>query len=342
MYIVMDKALAQLLTTALVQFVDKNQPKDKMCVSSIEAEELERVFSEEKFNRIEDWYVHRMQPELTEFEKCMLDFAKARDEYEFDSTKVVELNDKVVELTKSYAKTLLMLAKKELLSYADESNPAIEAVADLERTFSCNPDNLPKWLKEELAKKHLDGYCMGREDTLREIKDFVESHFNPKKAKEGENLTGVYYKDYVGNPDPVPTGVAYKSPQCCTDVMITPNTNSGTSTLKADWKPSEGCYGVKGDPDPAGVQTEKDVEKFPEDKSFEAEWKEYYNNSLVARLPMNKREVARHFYWFAKKNAWEPSEEQMEALNALNCHGEFSYIGQQNELISLYNDLKRL
>ena len=39
---------------------------------------------------------------------------------------------------------------------------------------------------------------------------------------------------------------------------------------------------------------------------------------------------------------WKPSEEQMDALNALNCHGDLSYVGQQNQLISLYNDLKKL
>ena len=40
--------------------------------------------------------------------------------------------------------------------------------------------------------------------------------------------------------------------------------------------------------------------------------------------------------------SWKPSEEQMEALNALNCHGELSYVGQQNQLISLQNDLEKL
>ena len=42
------------------------------------------------------------------------------------------------------------------------------------------------------------------------------------------------------------------------------------------------------------------------------------------------------------KPHWRPSEEQMNALNALNCHGDLSYVGQQNQLISLYNDLKKL
>jgi hypothetical protein len=39
---------------------------------------------------------------------------------------------------------------------------------------------------------------------------------------------------------------------------------------------------------------------------------------------------------------WKPSEEQIDALNALNCHGDLSYVGQQGHLISLYNDLKKL
>lgn len=40
--------------------------------------------------------------------------------------------------------------------------------------------------------------------------------------------------------------------------------------------------------------------------------------------------------------SWKPSEKQMEALNALNLHGDLSYVGQQNQLISLYQDLKKL
>ena len=43
-----------------------------------------------------------------------------------------------------------------------------------------------------------------------------------------------------------------------------------------------------------------------------------------------------------KASSWKPSEEQMKALNVLNCHGALSYVGQQNQLISLYNDLKKL
>ena len=138
----MNHELAKTLATALVQFIDKERPEGTMCCSNIECERIESSFKLGDFPSIEK-FIKKKLSRLTEFEKCMLDFAKARDEYEYDSTKVVELNDKVIELTKSYSKKLLALAKKELLSYADESNPAIEAMADLERTFDCNPDKLP-------------------------------------------------------------------------------------------------------------------------------------------------------------------------------------------------------
>lgn len=118
----------------------------------------------------------------------------------------------IEDFAKEHSKELLALAKKELLSYADESNPAIEAMADLERTFECNPEKLPEWLKNALARKHLEGYTKGREDAMRLYNESVAYHY----------------------PEPVPPGVAYKSPQCYTDVMVTPNTTSGTSTLKAE------------------------------------------------------------------------------------------------------------
>jgi len=39
---------------------------------------------------------------------------------------------------------------------------------------------------------------------------------------------------------------------------------------------------------------------------------------------------------------WKPSEEQMKALNAINCNGAITYAGQGNHLISLYKQLKAL
>ena len=59
---------------------------------------------------------------------------------------------------------------------------------------------------------HTKGYNKGYKDAEKQYNESVAYHY----------------------PEPVPPGVAYKSPQCYTDVMITPNTNSGTSTLKAE------------------------------------------------------------------------------------------------------------
>lgn len=43
-----------------------------------------------------------------------------------------------------------------------------------------------------------------------------------------------------------------------------------------------------------------------------------------------------------QQEMWKPSEEQMKALNALNLYGGLSYVGQESQLISLYQDLKKL
>lgn len=179
----MNTALAQLLTTALVQFVDKNQPKDKMDVSSIEAEELERCFTEEKFNRVEDWYAFRMKPELTEFEEKLVSFA-IQCEGEWNTAN---------EEAKKWPNELLALAKNELLSYADESNPAIEAIeamADLERAVTCgNVDNIPKWLQEELNKAFKKG-----QEAAKRLYDSLQQEQPPLPANLDE-ATETYSKE---------------------------------------------------------------------------------------------------------------------------------------------------
>ena len=82
---------------------------------------------------------------------------------------------------KDTAKELLEFAKKQLLSYADESNPAIEAMADLERTYFNNPDKLPKWLKDDIARRelnaHTKGYNKGYEVATKLYDESVAYHF---------------------------------------------------------------------------------------------------------------------------------------------------------------------
>ena len=113
---------------------------------------------------------------------------------------------------------------------------AKEAMADLERTFEFNPDKLPIWLKNGLAKKHLDGYIMGREDTMREMKDFIESHFNCEKAKEPNppaiNIPTWAPPCYYGGPCTNPFKDCINCPRA--NVVIEHNTTSGTSTSKAE------------------------------------------------------------------------------------------------------------
>lgn len=224
----MNKELAKTLTLALVNYIDENRTEGTMDCSSGECESIEEMFEGDQFDIIEA-FIQKKLSRLTEFEKCMLDFAKARDEYEFDSTKVVELNNKVIELTKSYSKKLLALAKKEL-ARRDEvitlnniapydkglQDGKAEAMADLERTYFYNPDKLPKWLKDDIARKelnaHTKGYDKGYKDAEKQYNESVAHHY----------------------PEPIPTGIPYQSPQCGTNVTIVPNTNSGTSTLKEE------------------------------------------------------------------------------------------------------------
>ena len=201
----MKHELAKTLTLALVNYIDENRSEGTMDCSSGECVSLEKAFTEENFDSVET-LINKKLSRLSEFEKCILDFAKERDEYEFDSTKVVELNNKVIKLTKSYAKKLLALAKKELLK------------------------------DDELGKKHLEGYIMGREETMREMNDFLKSHFNSEEAKAPNppaiNIPTWTPPCYNGGPCTNPFHDCINCPR--TNVVISPNTSSGTSTSKAE------------------------------------------------------------------------------------------------------------
>ena len=91
--------------------------------------------------------VDKKEKEPTEFQeavrvmitKALTTHIKDGNGREMSSTVFID-DDTAILLSEG----LLKLAKNELLSYADESNPAIEAMADLERTYFYNPDKLPK------------------------------------------------------------------------------------------------------------------------------------------------------------------------------------------------------
>jgi hypothetical protein len=248
----MNKELAKTLTTALVQFIDRERSEGTMCCSNEECESLEYHIRNNHFDDVEA-FIQKKLSKLTEFEQFMDGVVDdtIRETYSEDGFKDI-------------CKDALALAKKQLLSYADESNPAIEAMADLERTFECNPDKLPGWLKDGLNKAFKKGQESSHEDYIR---GYTNGYKDAKKElfKQGE---GTYYyspnNDDLTYIDPMPMRMPYAMPeihtlrpQCyepggtCTNphfdcincpkkttggIFTSPNTNtaSGTSTLKAE------------------------------------------------------------------------------------------------------------
>lgn len=207
----MTKELAKTLTTALVQFIDRERPEGTMCCSSFECEQIEKAFEGGCYDVVEK-IIKRKLLDMTEFEQEVSDIVEYCKEHG---------ENVAFDYAKRHAKTLLALAKKQLLSYADESNPAIEAMADLERTFECNPEKLPGWLKEALAEKYQKGYYKGRQEALEEYNKSVIYPYNTRPLcwEPGGTCTNPQM-DCVNCPRKTTSGVF--------------NTSSGTSTLKAE------------------------------------------------------------------------------------------------------------
>ena len=134
----MNKELAKTLTTALVQFIDRERPEGTMCCSNPECETLEKAFKADLFFYVEA-FIQKKLSRLTEFEQEVSDIVEYCKEHG---------ENVAFDYAKRHANTLLAIAKKELLK------------------------------DDELVRKHLEGYIKGRNDTLREMNDFMESHFN--------------------------------------------------------------------------------------------------------------------------------------------------------------------
>ena len=227
----MNKELAKTLTVALVNYIDVNIPEGTMDCSSAECESIEKMFEGDQFDIIEA-FIQKKLSGLTEFEESLRQIIVKALSGETPNGSggtmswAVALSDDDI---KKLAPKVLALAKKELLSYADESNPAIEAMADLERTFECNPEKLPQWLKDKLAKKHLEGYIKGKEDTEKRYNGIVEYHLpimpTPPSGWgcDGTHCTNPHH-DCINCPAQYSSG----------GTITTPNSASGTSTLKAE------------------------------------------------------------------------------------------------------------
>ena len=180
----MNKELAKTLTTSLVQFIDKERPEGTMCCSNAECESIEKMFEGDKFDIIEA-FIQKKLSRLTEFEQEVSDIV----EYCKEHGEHVAL-----DYAKRHARTLLALAKKELLSHADESNPKIKVMTNLKRTYFSNPDKLPKWLKDDIAIKelnaHTKGYTQGYKDAEKFYNDFV-AYRNPTMPTTDFDCDGI-------------------------------------------------------------------------------------------------------------------------------------------------------
>lgn len=179
-----------------------------MDCSSGECVSLEKAFTEENFDSVET-LINKKLSRLTEFQeavrvmitKALTTHIKDGNGKEMSSTVFID-DDTAILISAG----LLELAKKELLK------------------------------DDELAKKHLDGYCLGREDTLRDMMDFVESKFHGKKAKEFDtpaiNIPTWEPPCYNGGPCTNPQMDCINCPRRTTGGVF--STSSGTSTSKAE------------------------------------------------------------------------------------------------------------
>lgn len=221
----MNHELAKILTTALVQFIEKKRPEGTVCCSSYECERLEKAFEVNNLDFIEEFTRGKLSG-LTEFEDRLVAFA-LQCGGQWDTAN---------EEAKKWSREFIEIAKKQLLSYADESNPAIEAMADLERTFSCNPDKLPIWLKDELNKAFKKGQEASHED-------YIKGYANGYKDAEKRHNESVAY--HFPSMPVTPSGYGCDGTYCINpqmDCISCPrrtdggmfNTQSGTSTAKVE------------------------------------------------------------------------------------------------------------
>lgn len=192
----MNKELARTLTLALVNYIDENRPEGTMDCSTGECVSLEKAFTDENFDSVET-LIKKKLSRLTEFELSLRQIIEVTlsDEVPNGSggtmSWAVALSDDDI---KKLAPKVLALAKKEL-ARLDEvitlgnlgpydkgfQDGKAEAMADLEKTYFSNPDKLPKWLKDDIARKelnaHTKGYNKGYKDAEKRYNESVAYHY---------------------------------------------------------------------------------------------------------------------------------------------------------------------
>ena len=178
----MDKELAKVFTTAIVKYIDSERSEGTMCCSNVECERLEKALEEDEYKYVEA-FINKKLSRLTEFEKKVADIIDLwHEDYVQWSTPGASAHNYPDQI-KPDAAELLALAREQFIKdgYIIEKKAFHDAVEKVDpEVMKEVSDNVDK--ENELAKKHLEGYINGREDTLREMKDFIESHFNTQSG----------------------------------------------------------------------------------------------------------------------------------------------------------------
>lgn len=141
----MNKELAKTLTTAFVQFIDRERPEGSMCCSDTECAGIEKMFEGDKFDIIEA-FIQKKLSRLTEWEKEVRHFSDAcarRPNYVPSDGDI-----------RNWAVELLALAREQFIKdgYIIEKKAFHDAMENVDpkvmKEVSDNVDNM----KEELTE----------------------------------------------------------------------------------------------------------------------------------------------------------------------------------------------
>lgn len=147
----MNKELAKTLTTALVQFIDREIPEGTMCCSNTECESIEQMLEGEHFDIVEA-FIRKKLSRLTEFEQEVSDIV----EYCKEHGKNVAF-----DYAKRHAKSLLAIAKKELLPDEQLAWQGIKKIVNIADGLLDDPKvrmAIQNHSEEEYYQKVLDEY----------------------------------------------------------------------------------------------------------------------------------------------------------------------------------------
>lgn len=199
----MTKELAKTLTTALVQFIDRERPEGTMCCSSYECEKIEKAFEGGTYDVVEK-LIQRKLTGLTEFESSLRQIIEVTlsDEVPNGSggtmSWAVALSDNDI---KKLAPKVLALAKKELLKKWNED------------------------MKDEYSRGKKDGITIGYNKAMKDYNESVAYHFPIMPTPpSGWGCDGIHCTN--------PHGDCINCPRRFSSggTITTPNTASGTST----------------------------------------------------------------------------------------------------------------